>query len=334
MRRRLFYSGRRFLITVPKNEAQAVTAPGESGKDLTLPLAAPLTGFGVFSEKKEDDIQTLVENYTAPALAKALRDREDILHISAQLAANGKYDELHQVLRPFLKFNVDKRRNKQRHDFDPKMPFNYDTLAVVQRYLHRMPRQVFQSNERRASVLIPLCNAHGKPSVLFERRSALVRTHKLEVCFPGGMVDAEDSTIVHTSLREMEEELGIPQETSDVLGVLRCDWSEVSNLTGVAVTPVIGFLGDIESLKVNPNFDEVGEWFTVSIEDLLNDNNWTLREFSAPIFRGGPFPIWGLTGYLLKIFLEDVVKKFNVKGYNTHSANDYAADNVEKHNKL
>jgi 8-oxo-dGTP pyrophosphatase MutT (NUDIX family) len=29
------------------------------------------------------------------------------------------------------------------------------------------------------------------------------------VCFPGGMVDDEDSTIVHTSLREMEEELGI-----------------------------------------------------------------------------------------------------------------------------
>lgn len=31
----------------------------------------------------------------------------------------------------------------------------------------------------------------------------------VQVCFPGGMVDVEDSTIVHTSLREMEEELGI-----------------------------------------------------------------------------------------------------------------------------
>ena len=94
---------------------------------------------------------------------------------------NGKYNELHQVLAPFLKTNVAKRRNKSKHDFDPSLPFGYDTLAIVQRYLHRMPRQVFQSNERRASVLIPLCNANGKPSVLFERRSALVRTHKLEV---------------------------------------------------------------------------------------------------------------------------------------------------------
>ena len=30
------------------------------------------------------------------------------------------------------------------------------------------------------------------------------------VCFPGGMVDKEDGTIIETSLREMEEELGIP----------------------------------------------------------------------------------------------------------------------------
>ena len=32
----------------------------------------------------------------------------------------------------------------------------------------------------------------------------------VSVCFPGGMVDKEDGTIIETSLREMEEELGIP----------------------------------------------------------------------------------------------------------------------------
>ena len=78
----------------------------------------------------------------------------------------GKQDELLQVLRPFLKSNVDKRRNKQKHDFDPCKPFKHNTLAVIQRYLHRMPRQVYQSNERRASVLIPLCNANGVASVM------------------------------------------------------------------------------------------------------------------------------------------------------------------------
>ena len=93
--------------------------------------------------------------------------------------------------------------------------------------------------------------------------------------------------------------------------------NQVSNLTGVAVTPVIGFVGDIENLNVTPNIDEVGEWFTVPIASLLDKDNWTMREFSAPIFRGGPYPIWGLTGYLLHRFLDDVVLKFNIEGH-TH----------------
>lgn len=88
-------------------------------------------------------------------------------------------------------------------------------------------------------------------------------------------------------------------------------------MTGVAVTPVIGFVGEIENLNVTPNIEEVGEWFTVPIAELLDKDNWTMREFSAPIFRGGPYPIWGLTGYLLHRFLEDVVLKFNIRGYST-----------------
>lgn len=44
----------------------------------------------------------------------------------------------------------------------------------------------------------------------------------------------------------------------DVLGVLRCDWAEVASLIGVAVTPVVGFLGNLSREQINPNPDEVG----------------------------------------------------------------------------
>ena len=47
-----------------------------------------------------------------------------------------------------------------------------------------------------------------------------------------------DATVIQTSLREMEEELGIPAEKAEVLGILRCNWDEVANMTGVSVTPV------------------------------------------------------------------------------------------------
>lgn len=175
-----------------------------------------------------------------------------------------------------------------------------------------MPRQVFQATVQRASVVIPLCNVDGVASILFERRSSTVRTHKQQVCFPGGMVDEGlDATIIQTSLREMQEELGIPPSKIEVLGIVRCNWHEVSSLTGISVTPVVGYIGEMKDLEefLNPNHDEVEQIFTVPMKDLLNRKYWEIKDKEAPIFTGAPFPIWGLTAFLLERFLLDVVMK-------------------------
>lgn len=57
---------------------------------------------------------------------------------------------------------------------------------------------------------------------------------------------------------------------------------------------------------------QVEQWFTVPLADLLDKANWEHREFSAPVFTGGPFVIWGLTAYLLERFLLDVVTQCNL----------------------
>lgn len=60
--------------------------------------------------------------------------------------------------------------------------------------------------------MIPLCNVDGVASVLFTKRSSTLRSHKNEVCFPGGKVDiGVDQHIIHTALREMGEEIGISE---------------------------------------------------------------------------------------------------------------------------
>lgn len=46
-----------------------------------------------------------------------------------------------------------------------------------------------------------------------------------------------------------------------MLGVLRCDWAEVASLVGVAVTPVVGFLGNLSREQIHPNPDEVRRCF-------------------------------------------------------------------------
>ena len=268
---------------------------------------------GVFRESENDDIRVMVDNFTAPALAMALRDREATLQLAAILAQNEDLTRLHKLLQPFTASNVDKRRIRN-HGLDLSKGFTRKELVIIQRYLHRMPRHVFQATSSRASVIIPLCNVSGVASILFERRSSKVRTHKHQVCFPGGMLDEGiDTSIVQTSLREMEEELGIPKEKIEVLGILRCNWNEVANMTGIAVTPVVGFIGEINNLKFFPNSDEVEEYFTVSIDDLVDEQKWLARNFSTPMFTGGPHNIWGLTGYLLERFVRDVLLKCTVQ---------------------
>ncbi len=121
--------------------------------------------------------------------------------------------------------------------------WNDRILGDITKRLRRIPRFLTKETELRASVVMPLCHDKGTPSVLFTKRTEKVSRHKGQVCFPGGMVDDTDASTKETALRELDEELGIPPDRVQVLGVLRCDWSEVASLTGIAVTPIIGYSG-------------------------------------------------------------------------------------------
>lgn len=263
---------------------------------------------GVFRESEVDDIKILVDNFTSPALALAVRDRENTLQQAASLAYKGDLEKLRELLRPYSRSNVEKRRIKN-HIIDFSKPISKKELVILQKYLYRLPRNLSSPSDSRASVVIPICNVKGVPSILFERRSSKMRSHKLQVCFPGGMLDEEDTSIIQTSLREMEEELGIDPEQTEVLGILRCNWNEISNLTGISVTPVVGYINDYDNLKIVANIDEVENYFTIPIIDLMDDSNWVTGSFSAPVFNGGPYKIWGLTGYILEKFTQEVVLK-------------------------
>jgi len=278
-------------------------------------LALGLKGYGVVFEDKEKDLSHLVQNFTAPALASALRDREETLHICAVLIDEGRTEELKKILRPFHTEKINERRLKKRKMF-LNDGFKPEHIYMVRKYLHRLPRQLPRYAEKRASVMLPMCNSQGVASVLFQYRSDTVRSHKNQVCFPGGVVDnRRDANIVETCLREMEEEMGI-RDVKDVCGVLRCDWGTIAKLVGVSVTPVVGWMGDIENYDFSHmNPDEVQAAFTIPIEDLLRIDNWNINEkdgVPAYEFSGGPHPIWGLTAFLLYRFLQDVLRRYRV----------------------
>jgi hypothetical protein len=84
-------------------------------------------------------------------------------------------------------------------------------------------------------------------------------------------------------------------------------------MTGISVTPVVAFIGELQdpnALAINR--DEVEELFCVPLKDLVDDRKWIVRNFSPPIFNGGPHPVWGLTGYLLERFAKDILLKVTV----------------------
>lgn len=262
---------------------------------------------GVLHDDPATDMEMLTQNYTVAAVASALRDREDSLQMAAVLASEERWDELKQMLSIFHPKYVLQRRSQIRQ-LDVTAALNSHSLEVIRKALMRMPRTVTQAHSRRAGVVLALCSVEGVPCLLLEKRSANIRAHPDEVCLPGGMVcKMNDRSIIATCLREMREEIGgLAHRNVQVLGVLRCNWGEVHHLVGVAVTPVVCFLGELPDRLV-PDQREVAEVFTIPLASLLDKSLWVYKEGLAPIFLGGPHVIWGLTGYILDRFCKDIL---------------------------
>jgi nudix motif 8 len=266
---------------------------------------------GVLREDPAEDMRLLMENYTVPSLASAVRDREELLQLCAELANDKDWDAIQQILRPFQRNYV----LQQRRVTKLNLANSLDTagLEMLRKALMRMPRRVVQAHQRRAGVVLALCNVNDIPSLMLEKRSHKLRAHPDEVCLPGGMASSiEDTSIVATCLREMHEEIEGLREPTSVLGVLRCNWGEVHHLVGVAVTPVVCFVGEVADLNLRPNPDEVAEVFTIPLVALLRRSDWIHREGFAPIFVGGPHVIWGLTGYIIERFVKDILLRYTI----------------------
>ena len=266
---------------------------------------------GVLREDPSEDMRLLMENYTVSSLASALRDREELLQHIAELFQRGDMDHVKFLLRPFQHVHVLSRRAPL-FNLNLSHELNDASLELLRKALMRMPRRVTAAHQKRAGVVICLANVNNVPSLLLEKRATTLRAHPDEVCLPGGISMEGDQSIVATCLREMQEEiLNLPTPVN-VLGVLRCNWGEVHHLVGVAVTPLVAFVGEIGHLQLKPNPEEVSEVFTIPLTALLKRELWIHREGFAPIFVGGPHVIWGLTGYIVERFVKDILLRYTV----------------------
>jgi 8-oxo-dGTP pyrophosphatase MutT (NUDIX family) len=166
-------------------------------------------------------------------------------------------------------------------------------------------RRVVDDDMPRACVLVPLVNTAGRAGVLFTKRTETVGSHKGQVSFPGGRMDPSDTDEVACALRELSEEVGVPPHAVRVLGLFH----DVVSINQLRVTPVVGFLGDLDDPRaLRHNTHEIDDTFVLSIPQLVDSEHRQLQQLGprqAPLFSAGPYPVWGLTA----IILDDVLRE-------------------------
>ena len=152
-----------------------------------------------------------------------------------------------------------------------------------------------------AAVLFPIVLRAEGCTVLLTQRTAHLRDHPGQISFPGGRVEKEDLSAIHTALRETEEEIGLSRDRIEVLGYL----PEYRTGTGFQVTPVVALVQP--PFELSPDPFEVAEVFEVPLDFLLDTSNHkrhslhhrgALRHYYAMPY--GEYFIWGATAGMLR----------------------------------
>lgn len=156
--------------------------------------------------------------------------------------------------------------------------------------------QALRQSLRPAAVLIGL---QGQDIVL-TRRSAKLRAHRGEIAFPGGAIDASDTSPEAAALREADEEIGLPLSSATPIKTM----PDYLSRSGFTITPVIAAIKS--DFIPAPSPDEVAEVFSVPLKFLLNLDNHQMeqRHFEGKdrYFYAIPYKtyrIWGVTAGII-----------------------------------
>ncbi len=163
-----------------------------------------------------------------------------------------------------------------------------------------------------AAVLIALVNNTDEMNisglqVLLTKRASHLKHHPSQISFPGGKVEPTDKNLIHTALREAQEEIGLSPEAVTIIGQL----PNYEVISGYQVTPIVAIIDSPQYYQKDAN--EVDEIFQVPLQHLLQPENHR----SIISYRNGDhhnvhfFPykhynIWGATAAMLKDLVDHI----------------------------
>jgi 8-oxo-dGTP pyrophosphatase MutT (NUDIX family) len=153
-----------------------------------------------------------------------------------------------------------------------------------------------------AGVMMPIFEKDGDIFIVLTKRTEMVRAHKGEVSFPGGMCEEEDGSKLNTALRECCEEIGLSKNDVRIIGKL----DDMRTLTGFVVSPYVGIIPYPYTFKVNPQ--EVAYLiyfplkFLMETDAIIEQIEYEGRVEQISSFHYNGDRIWGATCRMLLQF--------------------------------
>jgi 8-oxo-dGTP pyrophosphatase MutT (NUDIX family) len=164
-----------------------------------------------------------------------------------------------------------------------------------------------------AAVLLLLFPDNGLINTVFMQRPDYRGVHGGQISFPGGKKEPSDPDLVHTALREANEETGVATDDISVINTLTPLFIPVSNMI---VTPVLGWMSHKPLFRHHPK--EVVFLFDASLKRLLDPSIIRTKEMEihnmkidVKFFDYDDRVIWGATAMMLYELLT-IIKRGNI----------------------
>ncbi len=174
-------------------------------------------------------------------------------------------------------------------------------LETIKNQLKKFPLNPAQPSRQDsgslAAVMVLLHGDQDNPQVVLTQRAMHLNNHAGEVAFPGGMWDRTDRDLLHTALRETEEEIGLAPTLVEPIAMLPAASPKRRRLR---VTPFVGLAQGPLKLRSEPS--EIASIFDAPVSLFTDINNYQYFDLknkqgalSFPCLPFKGYKIWGFT---------------------------------------
>lgn len=163
-----------------------------------------------------------------------------------------------------------------------------------------------EDNAKKSAVLILFYPKNNQTHIALIKRSTDNSVHSAQISFPGGKSEVSDKSLIHTALREAEEEIGIVADSVKIIGSLTKLYIPPSNFD---VFPFVGVTYSTPVFK--PNY-EVQKILEVDLATLMNPATCTYKkiqhrtgnDFVVPCYYIQGEVVWGATAMIISELME------------------------------